>query len=187
MKKRHQSIDDMFEAARKCANAGIRVTYNLIFGYPGEEEIHRKQTLRVMGRIAEQYENVTFSPNLFTPYPGIPIWPELREAGLHEPAPLKERASMGLGEMDLPWLNAEASRDLQRSMSYFMMSNEISKKSRKPGTRASKLGLRLLRKPLNWRLKHHCFALPIELWLSMAQRWLIVRRSLLTGEARAGN
>ena len=183
MNKRHQSIDDMFEAARKCAKAQIRVTYNLIFGYPGEEEVHRRQTLKVMGQIAEKYENVTFSPNLFTPYPGIPIWPELREAGLHEPAALEEWASIGLGQADLPWLNAEAMKDLQRSMSYFLLSNELSKKSRKPGTSANKFGLRLLRKPLNWRLKHHCFALPVELWLSMAQRWLIVRRSLLTGEA----
>ena len=55
----------MFEAARKCRDAGIRVTYNLIFGYPGEEERHRKETLRVMGQIAGQFENVTFSPNLF--------------------------------------------------------------------------------------------------------------------------
>ncbi len=183
MNKRHQSIDDMFEAAEKCAQAGIRVTYNLIFGYPGEEELHRKQTLRVMGRIAERYENVTFSPNLFTPYPGIPIWPELREAGLHEPASLQEWASMGLGGAELPWLDMEASKDLQLSMSYFLLSNELSKKSRRSGTSANRFGLRLMRKPLNWRLKHHYFALPVELWLSRAQRWLIVRRSLLTGEA----
>ena len=183
MNKRHQSVDDMFEAAEKCANAGIRITYNLIFGYPGEEEVHRKQTLRIMGRIAEQYNNVTFSPNLFTPYPGIPIWPELRDLGLREPASLEEWASVGLGQAELPWVSPEASRDLQRSMSYFLLSNQLSKKSRKPGSSATKLGLRLLRKPLNWRLKHYCFALPVELWFSMAQHWLVMRRSLLTGEA----
>ena len=94
MHKAHQKIEDMFEAARKCRDAGIRVTYNLIFGYPGEEDRHRRETLRVMGQIAEQFDNVTFSPNLFTPYPGIPIWPELIEAGLHEPQSLRR---MGVG------------------------------------------------------------------------------------------
>ena len=183
MNKRHQSIDDMYEAARKCADAGIRVTYNLIFGYPGEEEVDRKQTLRIMGQIAERYENVTFSPNLFTPYPGIPIWPELRALGLREPASLQEWASVGLGQAELPWLSAEASRHLQRSMSYFLLSNQLSKQSRRSGSSATKLGFRVLRRPLNWRLKHYCFALPIELWLSMAQNWLVMRRSLLTGEA----
>ena len=34
--------------------SGIRVTFNLIFGYPGEKEHHRQETLRVMGDIAEK-------------------------------------------------------------------------------------------------------------------------------------
>ena len=34
-----------------------------------------------MGEIAQRFDNVTFSPNIFTPYPGIPIWPELKERG----------------------------------------------------------------------------------------------------------
>ncbi len=72
MNKAHQHIPDMFEAARKCQRAGIRTTFNLIFGYPGEEEADRRETLRVMGEIAGRFENVTFSPNLFTPYPGHP-------------------------------------------------------------------------------------------------------------------
>ena len=28
---------------------------------------------------------MSFSPNIFTPYPGIPIWPQLRELGVQEP------------------------------------------------------------------------------------------------------
>jgi len=55
MNKGHQSIPDMYEAARKCARAGIRVTMNLIFGFPGEEERHRRETLRVMGDIGSRY------------------------------------------------------------------------------------------------------------------------------------
>ncbi|MBV9036336.1 MAG: B12-binding domain-containing radical SAM protein [Acidobacteriaceae bacterium] len=183
MHKGHQRIDDMFEAARKCSQAGIRVTYNLIFGYPGEEEHHRKQTLRVMGKIAQQYDNVTFSPNLFTPYPGIPIWEELRAAGLHEPQSLEEWASVGLGQIELPWLNPEESRTLQRGMSYFLLSNELAKVSKRSRSKTVRAGSYVLRKPLHWSLKNHCFELPFELWLSMAQRWLTVRRSLLTGAA----
>ncbi len=50
MNKAHQHIPDMFEAARKCKRAGIRVTYNLIFGYPGEEDRHRKRNAEGDGR-----------------------------------------------------------------------------------------------------------------------------------------
>jgi radical SAM superfamily enzyme YgiQ (UPF0313 family) len=182
MRKAHQKIEDMFEAARKCRDAGIRVTYNLIFGYPGEEDHHRRETLRVMGQIAEQFENVTFSPNLFTPYPGIPIWPQLLEIGLREPQSFEEWASVGLGQAKLPWLSERASAELSRSMSYFMLANKLAKITSKSRSGLVRKGMRLLQKPLHWRLKHHAFSLPIELWASMAQHWLVVRRSLLTGD-----
>ena len=83
------------------------MTYNLIFGYPGEEEHHRRETLRVMGEIAEQFDNVTFSPNIFTPYPGIPIWPELKRSWA---CPNRSRSKsgqhVGLGADELPWLTS---------------------------------------------------------------------------------
>ena len=115
MNKAHQHIPDMFEAARKCHHAGIRATFNLIFGYPGERQEHRNETLRIMREIGSRFDNVTFSPNLFTPYPGIPIWPELRELGLKEPESLEEWADFGLGQVALPWLEESESRDLARS------------------------------------------------------------------------
>jgi radical SAM superfamily enzyme YgiQ (UPF0313 family) len=181
MNKAHQEIPDMFEAARKCQQAGIRTTFNLIFGYPGETEAERKQTLRVMGQIAEQFDNVTFSPNLFTPYPGIPIWPELRELGLTEPESLAEWADIGLGQAELPWLRDDATRTLQRSMSYFLLHNQVNKIGRRSQSQTLRWVLGLLRKPLGWRLRNHFFQWPLELWISMAQRWLVMRRSLLTG------
>jgi len=73
MNKKHQRVDEMYETARKSERAGIRVTFNLILGYPGETEADRLQTFRIMSDIASQYSNVSFSPNIFTPYPGIPI------------------------------------------------------------------------------------------------------------------
>jgi radical SAM superfamily enzyme YgiQ (UPF0313 family) len=183
MNKAHQEIPDMFEAARKCHGAGIHTTFNLIFGYPGEQECDRNQTLRVMGEIAERFDNVTFSPNLFTPYPGIPIWPELRERGLKEPGSLSEWALCGLGQAELPWLNGNAGRRLQRGISYFLLDNHVNEVRRRARSSAKRLILALLRKPLHWRIRHHFFGWPLELWLSMARHWLVVRRSLLTGIA----
>ncbi len=183
MNKAHQEIPDMFEAARKCRQAGIRATFNLIFGYPGELEEHRNQTLGVMGEIAERFDNITFSPNLFTPYPGIPIWPELRDLGLKEPGSLAEWADVGLGRAELPWLAADADRTLQRSMRYFLLDHHVNKVRRRSHSRVQRWTLSLLRRPLHWRLRHHFFHWPVELWISMAREWLVVRRSLLTGIA----
>jgi radical SAM superfamily enzyme YgiQ (UPF0313 family) len=182
MSKAHQHIPDMFEAARKCRRAGIRVTYNLIFGYPGEEDRHRRETLKVMGQIAEQFDNVSFSPNVFTPYPGIPIWPQLRDLGLPEPQSLLEWADIDLGTNKLPWLQGKSFASLQRGISYFLLDNQINKLRRRSGSAAMRSILRATRKSLHWRISHSCFAWPLELWLSMANHWLVMRRSLLTGQ-----
>ena len=182
MNKRHQHIEDIYEAARKCAAAGIRVTLNLIFGYPGERENHRRETLRVMSDIGNRYPNVTFSPNIFTPYPGIPIWPELKQQGVAEPETLEAWADIDLGSNTLPWLRGRTYDDLQRSISYLLLDNELSKAHRRSSSMAGRSALKLLRKPLHWRLRNHFFEWPLELWLSVARKWLTVRRSLLTGQ-----
>jgi len=183
MSKAHQHIPDMFEAARKCQQAGIRVTYNLIFGYPGEEDRHRRETLKVMGEIAERFDNVGFSPNVFTPYPGIPIWPQLRNMGLPEPQSLLEWADIDLGINKLPWLQGKSFASLQRGISYFLLDNQINKMRRRSGSAAIQSILRAARKPLHWRISNSFFAWPLELWFSMARHWLVVRRSLLTGQS----
>jgi anaerobic magnesium-protoporphyrin IX monomethyl ester cyclase len=182
MNKRHQHIEDIYEAARKCSRAGIRVTLNLIFGYPGEEEHHRRETLRVMSDIAARYDNVTFSPNIFTPYPGIPIWPDLKERGLVEPETLESWADVDLGSSNLPWLRGKSFDTLQRSISYLLLDNEINRARRRSNSLTMQSALSLLRKPLHWRFRNHFFDWPVELWLSMAQHWVVMRRSLLTGQ-----
>jgi radical SAM superfamily enzyme YgiQ (UPF0313 family) len=182
MNKRHQHIEDIYEAVRKCSRAGIRVTLNLIFAYPGEEERHRRETLRIMGKIAAQYDNVTFSPNLFTPYPGIPIWPELKARGLREPASLEEWADVDLGADHLPWLAGRPFAELRRGISYFLLANQLTKARRHTQSGTFRFLIAILRRPLNWRLQNYFFAWPWELWLTMAQKWLTVRRSLLTGQ-----
>jgi radical SAM superfamily enzyme YgiQ (UPF0313 family) len=182
MNKRHQEVADMYETARKCSLVGIRATFNLIFGYPGEDEQHRWETMRVMGDIGSRYEHVTFSPNVFTPYPGIPIWPQLRELGVPEPDSLAAWADVDLGSNRLPWLQGRSFDQLNRSISYFLLNNKLDKARRRSRSAFLQAFFRILRRPLHWRIRNHCFSWPLELWVVMAQRWLTVRRSLLTGQ-----
>jgi len=182
MNKRHQQIPQIREAARKCARAGIRATFNLIFGYPGEQERHRRETLRVMGEIGSEFDNVGFSPNMFTPYPGIPIWPELRARGLREPDSLAAWAGIDLGVTRLPWLSGPGFKRLERSIEYFLLDASLNKQRRRMRSAAARWLMNLLRKPVHWRLRNSFFGCPIELWLGMVREWLTVRRSLLTGQ-----
>src|ERR1700753_4472902 len=125
MNKRHQRVDEMYETARKAQLGGIRVTFNLIFGYPGETEADRITTFQTMSDIGRQFPNVSFSPNIFTPYPGIPIWPQLRELGVPEPHSLVEWMDMPLGANMLPWLKGKELARLNRLGEYFLLNSQI--------------------------------------------------------------
>ena len=182
MNKKHQRVDEMYETARKSEQAGIRVTFNLILGYPGETEADRLETFRIMSDIARKHANVSFSPNIFTPYPGIPIWPELRKLGVREPQSLAQWADVDLGSNHLPWLQGEELGRLKRMLEFFLLQNQI----RKAAARAPwiRRGVRrALGAPLRWRLRTNRFALPWELWLARATERLVTRRSLLTGQS----
>lgn len=186
MNKKHQRINDMFETARKTERAGIRVTFNVILGYPGETEKDRLETFRIMSEIARQCSNISFSPNIFTPYPGIPIWPQLKQMGIHEPQSLEEWNDLPLGKNILPWLQGEELRRLRRALEFFLLNNQI----RKAATRHPWLGRgfrHALGVPLRWRLRNRCFGFPWELWVARATERLVTRRSLLTGQALAHN
>lgn len=181
MNKHHQRIEQMEETARKTQLAGIHITFNVILGYPGETEEDRQQTFRVMSGIARRYWNVSFSPNVFTPYPGIPIWPELKRLGVREPETLEEWQDISLGHNVLPWLQGEELRRLRRSLEYFLLNNQIRKATRhrawlRHGVR------RMLGAPIRWRIGSSRYFFPWELWVSRAINSITTRRSLLTGQ-----
>jgi len=181
MNKRHQRVDEMYETARKAAVGGIHVTFNLIFGYPGETEADRVETLSTMSDIARQFWNVSFSPNIFTPYPGIPIWPQLRELGVHEPQSLREWAELPLGRNTLPWLAGKELERLHRMLEFFLLNNQLRKVTKDhPRLRA---GLRrVLGAPLRWRLRANQYSFPWELWVGRKLEKIVTRRSLVTGQ-----
>lgn len=183
MRKSHQKIRDMHDAARKTAQAGIRVTYNLIFGFPGETEDDRAETLRVMAEIGERWDHVTFSANVFTPYPKIPIWPELRERGVREPETLDEWADVALGANRLPWLRGAPLERLDRTLGWLALANDFGRRARKARSAAERAVWKALRRGVFRRLRTRNFALPYEQWCFEDAERRSARRSLLTGTA----
>jgi len=182
MNKRHQRVDEMFETARKAAIGGIHVTYNLIFGYPGETEADRVETLQTMGDIARQFWNVSFSPNIFTPYPGIPMWDQLREMGVREPQSLQDWAELPLGRNTLPWLQGKELRKLQRMLEFFLLNNQLHRATNNhPKLRTGVR--RALGAPLRWRIRANQYSFPWELWVGRKLEKIVTRRSLVTGQA----
>ena len=181
MNKRHQHLNEMYETARKAALGNIHVTFNLIFGYPGETEANRVETLRTMSDIARQFWNVSFSPNIFTPYPGIPIWPQLRELGMREPQSLAEWVDLPLGKKALPWLQGEELARLRKMLKFFLLNNQLRKVTKNHPTLRQGLR-RALGAPLRWRIRSNKYSFPWELWVARSLERIVTRRSLLTGQ-----
>jgi radical SAM superfamily enzyme YgiQ (UPF0313 family) len=181
MNKRHQRVNEMYETARKANLAGIRVTFNLIFGYPGETEADRTITFKTMSDIARQFPNVSFSPNIFTPYPGIPIWPQLRELGVPEPHSLLEWMDMPLGANMLPWLKGKELARLERLVEYFLLNSQL---CRQTGNRSflRRAVQFIIQSPIRWRLNSSQIFFPWELWLAALSERFALRRSLVTGQ-----
>lgn len=184
MNKKHERVQDMYETARKTELAGIHTVFNVILGYPGETEADRQQTFRIMSDIARKHWNVSFSPNIFTPYPGIPIWPQLRELGVRYPETLEEWASLPLGANILPWLQGEELRRLRRQLEFFLLNNHI-RKAVKRAAWMRRGFRRALGAPLRWRIRHNVYSFPWELWLARTTERVVTRRSLLTGQPLA--
>jgi anaerobic magnesium-protoporphyrin IX monomethyl ester cyclase len=176
MNKRHQRVNEMYETARRADLAGIRVTFNLIFGYPGETEADRIVTFQTMSDIARR-----FSPNIFTPYPGIPIWPQLRTLGVNEPKSLREWMDMPLGANMLPWLQGKELARLGRMLEYFLLNSQM---HRPPQSYSwLRCGIRwIVQSPIHWRLQSSHYFFPWELWLARLSERMVARRSLVTGQ-----
>src|ERR1700722_19992990 len=108
-------------------------------------------TREPLKRAAGRSDNVTFSPNIFVPYPGIPIWPDLKARGLKEPSCLEEWADIELGKNSLPWLGGRSYDELNRGISYFLLDHQLSKANRKSTSDAFHAVVSLVRRPLHWR------------------------------------
>jgi radical SAM superfamily enzyme YgiQ (UPF0313 family) len=182
MNKRFQTVEQMMETARKTDRAGIHAVFNIILGYPGETEADRQKTFRIMSDMAREYPDLSFSPNIFTPYPGLPIWPQLKELGVREPQSLQEWETFALGVNVLPWLQGEELRRLRRSLEYFLLNNQIRKATKKlPWLRRNLR--RAVCAPVRWRIRKNQYSFPWELWVSRTVEKIVTHRSLLTGRA----
>ena len=137
-------------------------------------------TFQTMSDIGRQFRNVSFSPNIFTPYPGIPIWPQLRELGVHEPKNLREWMDMPLGANMLPWLQREELARLQRMLKYFLLNNQHRPQEESVVVLRARSVYRPAAHPLASRSSQYSF--PWELWLSNLSERLVSRRSLVTGQ-----
>ena len=107
MNKDFQKLETIYEAAERLSAAGIRPSFNMIFGYPGEGEKERRESIALMMDICRKYPGAEFWTNIFTPYPGAPMMERAFELGIDVPKTLEGWADFFPRYTVLPWLKGK--------------------------------------------------------------------------------
>ncbi len=165
MNKGFQKPETVYGAAEKCIKAGIRPSFNIIFGFPGEGEAERRETIRFIMDVCRRYPGAEFWTNIFTPYPGSPIVRRAVELGIDLPKSFEGWADYFPRYTVLPWLRGRSHRRVQIMRDYLRLAfNRIPIAADRRHT-AIRLLHNAISIPARWRLDHDIYALPIELWL----------------------
>lgn len=166
MNKTFQDFDSIYESAARCLQAGIRPSFNIIFGFPGEGPAERRETINFIMDVCRRFPGAEFWTNIFTPYPGSPIMGRAQEIGIQMPGSLEEWVDYFPRYTVLPWLKGKQHDRLQRMRDYLRIAFDripIAADTRKPWIRRTQKTLSL---PARWRLDHDVYGAPVELWLN---------------------
>lgn len=172
MNKDFQKIETIYQAAEKLSKAGIRPSFNMIFGFPGEGEAERRESLKLVMNVCRRYPSAEFWTNIFTPYPGAPVMQRAFELGIDVPKTLEGWADFFPRYTTLPWLKGKKHRRLQTMREYMRIAFNripIGVQQKHPVTRAVQ---GLISVSARWRLDHDIYAAPWELRMkNAANRW----------------
>jgi anaerobic magnesium-protoporphyrin IX monomethyl ester cyclase len=164
MGKDFQNLDAIYGAADKLTQAGIRPSFNLIFGYPGEGEQERRESVSMMMKICRRYPGAEFWTNIFTPYPGSPIMKRAFELGIEVPKTLEGWADFFPRYTVLPWLKGRDHERLQNMREYMRVAFHRVPIGKYRTPALSRLLFEMISVPARWRLDHHVYAFPVDLW-----------------------
>jgi radical SAM superfamily enzyme YgiQ (UPF0313 family) len=165
MNKTFQSLDTIHEAARRLTAAGIRPSFNMIFGYPGETADDIRQSIRLILDICRGYPGAEFWTNIFTPYPGAPVMQNAFELGIEVPSTFEGWSDFFPRYTELPWLKGRAHQRLQTMREYLRLAFTripIAGLEPHPVTRAVRRAIGVTSR---WRLGHDVYGFPFEIAL----------------------
>src|ERR1041384_1315555 len=163
MNKDFQDLDTIYLAAEKLTAAGVRPSFNLIFGYPGETEKERRESVALMMNICRRYPGAEFWTNIFTPYPGSPIMKRAFELGIEVPKTLEGWADFFPRYTVLPWLKGREHERVQNMREYMRVAFHRVPIGKYRTPALSRLMFQLISMPARWRLDHHVYAVPVDL------------------------
>jgi radical SAM superfamily enzyme YgiQ (UPF0313 family) len=173
-------LETAYRTAERCRAAEVEASFNLIFGLPGEEAEDLRATIAMVDNLGRRNPEAAFFTNIFSPYPGSPIFPEAVRLGVQEPKSLEEWAVFHPKIQKLPWLEGKAHARIQRIRDYIRIGYSARKMVVHRPDGLKDLARRLLQGMARFRLRRLAVGFPVEVWALRA--WKELRRRFGAGE-----
>ena len=170
MNKDFQKLETIYHAGETLHRAGVRPSFNMIFGYPGEGPKERRESIKLMMDICRRYPGAEFWTNIFTPYPGAPVLNRSFELGLDMPKTFADWADFFPRYMVLPWLKGREHERLQTMREYLRMAFNRVPVGIHRKDRFTRFVHAALAAPARWRLDHDMYGFPVEIWMNQLGR-----------------
>jgi hypothetical protein len=116
--------------------------------------------------VCRRFPGAEFWTNIFTPYPGSPIFERTAELGIEVPRSLEGWADFFPRYTRLPWLDGDEHKRLQVTRDYLRVAfHRIPIRAERTGA-MTQLAQKAISFPARWRLDHDLYQLPVELWVN---------------------
>jgi anaerobic magnesium-protoporphyrin IX monomethyl ester cyclase len=165
MNKDFQKLETIYQSAERINAANIRPSYNMIFGYPGEGEKERRESIALVMDICRKYPGAEFWTNIFTPYPGSPVMEKAFELGIDVPKSLEGWTDYFPRYTVLPWLKGKQHHEVQTMREYMRVAFNRVPVSRVDRSWLNRAVHEMISIPARWRLDHNYYQFPVELWV----------------------
>lgn len=165
-------LETAYRTAARCHAAGVEASFNLIFGLPGEDAEDLRDTIAMVDTIGRRNPDAAFFTNIFSPYPGSPIFPEAVRLGVAEPRSLEDWAVFYPKIQRLPWLDGKAHARVQRIRDYIRIGYSARKMVVHRPEGFKDLVRRGLQAIARFRLRRLAVGFPIEVWALRAWKQL---------------
>jgi anaerobic magnesium-protoporphyrin IX monomethyl ester cyclase len=165
MGKDFQKVETIYAAADKLTQAGIRPSFNIIFGFPGEGGPERRESIRLVMDVCRRFPGAEFWTNIFTPYPGAPVMSRAFELGIDVPKTLEAWADFFPRYTTLPWLKGPEHREVQNMREYLRAAFYRVPIGMLSGMAMQRVVHGMIGIPARWRLDHNFYSFPFELLL----------------------
>lgn len=166
MNKGFQNLGDIYQSIARCLKASVIPSFNIIFGFPGEGEKERRETVSFMMDVCRRFPGAEFWTNIFTPYPGSPIFHRAKEIGIEVPTSLEGWADYFPRYTVLPWLKGKEHQRVQTMRDYLRIAFDRAPIAANQHGRFARRVRNLTSYPARWRLDHDFYDFPIELWMN---------------------